>query len=553
MIEPNGRDNSANKVNPLAPNIPFNEGKDALSLPPHPLTNPTQSPAEQAEALIKRYCEGTMTLMDEKGRAARQAQHLPWLNHMLLGPSKDPRLAEPWQKIPKNSRYDEYVVEILGAAVDPHGNDHLFVSLTNSRNEQIVPRQEIADGKIKWNLKDPLMTSRTHFCGIHFIIESFARQDGSFGRSITPVPILPPLIINREIDRTLKGAPETLLRRALADSAKRHLSDLPTRQDSPARVAMQIGNQSRSDRMEMLGTNPLGERIAIIAAQTSPLHFDFLAEVPFTAQSHDAFLLGRAQGSRKSGSITELCSYLYGSKGALLASYQGARTYDLLSQAVHRRLLQRYQSVRSIEKLTFAIEGAIINQEENTGVLCVSFKDSAGTFVIPGDGGTFATSEDPSMLVVMPTIRHKLHRNQTANSLQQPALPWLVENSTRVGRAEKSFHELEASLSGIVCSEQFFCTQMDILARRPTESIFESRLIDRVRGQLRQARLPINKLECSVVDLAGEQFGTQIPHRGFALMGHSFGKSLLALNRDKKSGFVALHRPAVSDALFIET
>jgi hypothetical protein len=44
-----------------------------------------------------------------------------------------------------------------------------------------------------------------------------------------------------------------------------------------------------------------------------------------------------------------------------------------------------------------------------------------------------------------------------------------------------------------------------------------------------------------------------LPHQGFALLKHSFGKSLLLLSRDKRSGYVALQRPAISDALFLAT
>jgi hypothetical protein len=110
--------------------------------------------------------------------------------------------------------------------------------------------------------------------------------------------------------------------------------------------------------------------------------------------------------------------------------------------------------------------------------------------------------------------------------------------------------QLELNLSGIACGEKLFVSQMDLLAREPTRSMFEPGLGNIVRSQLTAARLPSNQLDYKVIDFAGEINQGRCPQAGAALIQHRQGKSVVVLVRDPRSGYVDLQGDFVKGALF---
>ncbi|NDC38268.1 MAG: hypothetical protein EBZ48_09480 [Proteobacteria bacterium] len=527
-------------------------GTGALKLPGMLPTEDLRTPAEQAEEAIRSYCQRRLLLLTETGLEARKARYLPAITSAMLGPQQQLGENEEWQERVLNPRYDTFSVELVGAGVDPDGNDHLFVSVTNARNEQILPGIDKESGRFTWDVDRPLITSRHFFCGIHFIIHNYAAQDGTFEQTLTPIPMLSPELANREIQRTIGGEQDTLITRLLDRGIEQELSKPSETEPRSEKIGLEIGSPVIEGQIDLLATNERGERLALLVGQEGPIHFDVHTSAQFTADSRNAFSHGRSAGSCSIGSVNDLCKNLYGNLGAAVKAETNSPRYALLLDYLHRTMLQRYPQISQLEGLRLELRQIIVDQDRRAGVVCISVQDAEGNFFLPSDDGVLAQSPDPALLVLSPSLGlPKVRFGETPNN-PRSAIPWLFNISSEIRKDRNDRPDIRFTLSGVVCSERFFCAQVDDLIRAPQSSFFTPGLVDRARAQLRELQLPINALACSVLDIAGASSDTSLPHEGFVLMQHSFGKSLLHLRRHQRSGYVALRPAGDSDALFLD-
>ena len=512
------------------------------------------SPEERGEQLIREYIrslEGHL-LLDDEGRRRLEAIHLKGLTRSLLGPLKIAE--EPWQALTPdeektNKNYENFTVNLVAAASDHQGTLHLFISVINEFNQYIIPRAFRGQEK-NWDLEKPLFEASSSFVGLHFEYEIMLAVDGSVETRYRYMNLIPDEVVRREVRSTLDGETNTLPLRLASAYATDNLSKLPPDVATPNILEFEFGAASGDTKIEILGTNKIGERIFLSGRSVSPLHFAFGLEIPFSAESHDAFQPWIGRADSKPISPGQLCEHLFKGHGATVKPVLNALSYSELLSAIERRLKARYCRVEQMDELELNVEHIFYAESEKTGVLCLSYRSMHGDYCIPCENGNLVKSDEPTWLVLSPRFTQSTVGSGGRKAIRTDGVSWLVRNMQRPSGGERFPGQLDLNLAGIACSEKLFVAQMDLLAREPIRSMFEPGLGNIVRSQLTSARLPSNLLDYKVIDFAGDIDGGRCPQAGAALIQHRQGKSVVLLVRDPKSGYVDLQGDLLQGALF---
>ncbi len=528
---------------------------------------PILTPEEQINAVVSQYCKQHGLLMyNEKGREAKVALHLRDITRDILGPEEDPKdthedeAAEAWKRgnrprsCNNNKLYDTHVIDIVGAAHDSAGRDHLFVTVKEDYRSFIIPREQEIQGENWWDVRDPLFVSQGQFCGLHVIVQPSVTAQGDVHPYTSYRPLLPAGLVNQEIQKTIDRTPDTLISNIIHGSAEQLLPSLQNARGMQAtpRLDILVGTQSGPGRCEALGIAPNSEAIVVVGMQTDEIDFDLKAEVAFSSNTSELFQVGAGHGDTDLPSMSALRSHLFRNAGVERRLDLNSERVQFIKDAVHQKLLRRFDPNNQLSVLTFCVESAIVSREDKKGVLCVSFRDPAGWYYAPSESGTPSPSRDPLVLVVTPELTHKVRRTGVRRDLIIPGVPWMLEEGrVKVGPAASSA-AVKVTLNGIVCSEQAFCQEMVRLTDSPTQSILYSGLLDRVRNQLRREERPIAPLNPEVLGISGKSARYDVPETGYTLIRHSSGYSFLLVNRDSNSGFIEFQRAAAADALFLE-
>lgn len=555
MAEHSHRENYSNGGKDTSrPNPPQNvEG--AIPLQPETAETIVLSPEEIGEQLIKKYIgslEGHL-LLDDEGRRRLEAIHLKGLTRSLLGPLKIAE--EPWQEVTPdenetNKNYENFTVNLVAAASDTQGTHHLFISVINSYNQYIIPRP-LGGADKRWDLESPLFESRSQFVGLHFEFEIMPTIDGSVETRYRYINLIPDDVTSREVRATLDGEANTLPLRLASAYARDNLSKLPPDLVDANALEFEFGAGSGDTQIEILGTNRIGERVFLSGHSISPIHFAFVQEIPFSAESHDAFQPWIERASRTHISTVKLCEHLFKGQGATVKPMLHMQAYSDLCSAIERRLKARYCRVESIDELELNVESIFYAEHERTGALCLSYRTLNGNYCIPCENGNLVRSEEPAWLVLSPRFTQSTVGSGGRKAIKTDVVSWLVRNMQRPAGAERFPGQLELNLAGIACSESLFAMQMDLLARTPEKSMFEPGLGNIVRAQLTAARLPTNLLDYQVIDFAGDLVEGRSPQAGAALIQHRHGKSVAVLVRDPRSGYIDLQGDPSRGALFM--
>lgn len=530
--------------------------------------HPTLTPEEQINAVVSQYCkQHGLLLYSDTGRQAAAAKHLPHITEDILGPEENPKntnedeAAEAWKRGNRprscntNKLYDTYVLEVVRAAHDSDGRDYLFVTVKEDYRSFIIPHAQEIEGETVWDVREPLFVSQGQFCGLIVVSQPFVTPHGDVHGHTSYRPLLPAGLVNQEIQKTIDRIPDTLISNIVHYSAQQFLPSLQnadgTQEATPLDIL--VGTQSGPGRCEALGFAPSAEAIVVVGMQTDEIDFEIKTEAPFSSTSVGIFESGSVHGDTAVPEMSQLRSHLFRHSGVTRPLDVDSARVQFIRDAVHQKLLRRFDPNNQLSALTFCVESAIVSPEDRKGVLCVSFRDPSGWYYAPSESGTLQHSREPLLLVVTPELAYKVRRSGVRRDVLVPGVPWMLEEGrTRVGPAASTV-STKVTLNGIVCSEQAFCKEMVRLTESPTESILYSGLLDRARNQLRRAERPIAPLTPEILGISGKARRGDLPEAGHVLLRHSSGYSFLLVTRDNKSGFVEFQRAAATDALFLES